>query len=103
LNDALDFLMATRTSRKKASAEETRRWNLATRYGLSPAQYEELMSKQRGMCALCGNEMKRPVVDHCHSTGKVRGILCHPCNIKLPVVEDMGWVMLAWGYLEGED
>lgn len=94
--------MTTRISRKKApSAKEKRRWNLATRYGITPAQYDELMAKQNGVCALCGGPMERPVVDHCHQTGRVRGILCHPCNIKLPAVEDMGWVMLAWAYLEG--
>lgn len=77
--------------------------NLATRYGLTPMQVEEMLAKQGGKCALCGGEMARPVIDHCHQTGAVRGILCHPCNIKLPAVEDMGWVMLAWAYLEGDD
>lgn len=74
--------------------------NLMARYGITPQQWDEMMEKQRGLCALCGGEMKRPVVDHCHQTGRVRGILCHPCNIKLPAAEDMGWLMLAWGYLE---
>ncbi|MCA8263300.1 endonuclease VII domain-containing protein [Burkholderia multivorans] len=73
-----------------------------TRYGMTPAQYDDLLKKQNGCCALCGGLMERPVIDHCHQTGKVRGILCHPCNIKLPAVEDMGWVMLAWAYLEGD-
>ena len=67
------------------------------------ADYDAMLAKQGGRCALCGGEMKRPVVDHCHQTGAVRGVLCHPCNIKLPAVEDMGWVMLAWAYLEGGD
>lgn len=68
--------------------EQKRAWNLKRRYGLSEAQYQALLQNQNMKCALCG--------------GEVRGILCHPCNIKLPVVEDMGWVMLAWAYLEGE-
>jgi len=96
--------MTTRTSRKKApSQEEKRRWNLATRYGITPEQYDGMLARQGGVCALCGGTMERPVVDHCHQTGRVRGILCHPCNIKLPAVEDMGWVMLAWAYLEGAE
>ncbi|PRF51359.1 hypothetical protein C6Q28_29465 [Burkholderia multivorans] len=95
--------MATRISRKKAaSADEKRRWNMMTRYGMTPAQYDDLLKKQNNCCALCGAPMERLVIDHCHQTGVVRGILCHPCNIKLPVVEDMGWVMLAWAYLEGD-
>jgi hypothetical protein len=94
--------MATRTSRKKAPSHVRREQNLASRYGISLADYEAMLAKQGERCALCADEMARPVVDHCHQTGVVRGILCHPCNIKLPVVEDMGWVMLAWAYLEGD-
>lgn len=95
--------MATPTSRKKApSAEKRREENLFTRYRMTAEDYRQRLAKQNGLCALCGGTMERPVVDHCHQTGKVRGILCHHCNIKLPVIEDMGWVMLAWGYLEGE-
>lgn len=90
-------------SLRRYRKDDKRKHNLKTRYGLTEADYDEMLEKQRGLCALCGDEMKRPVVDHCHETGKVRGILCHPCNIKLPAIEDMGWVMLAWGYLEGED
>lgn len=76
--------------------------DLKSRYGMTAAEYDSMLEKQRGVCALCGQPMARPVVDHDHQTGRVRGILCHPCNIKLPTVEDMGWVMLAWAYLEGE-
>jgi hypothetical protein len=95
--------MATRTYRKRPIAPRARReQNLSTRYGLTTADYDALMVKQNQMCALCGGSMQRPVIDHCHQTGKIRGIICHTCNIKLPVVEDMGWVMLAWAYLEGE-
>lgn len=96
--------MATRRFRTRNETPSQRRAaNLRRRYGLIEAQYQAMLTKQRNLCALCGNAMKRPVVDHDHQTGEVRGILCHPCNIKLPVVEDMGWVMLAWGYLEGAD
>jgi hypothetical protein len=95
--------MTTRKSRKRiveSNPETKRAWNMKTRYGLTPQQYTEMMKTQAMLCALCGGEMARPVIDHDHQTGRVRGILCHPCNIKLPVVEDMGWIMLAWAYLE---
>lgn len=96
--------MVGRTSpKKRPSAAMRREQNLSSRYGMTMADYRAMLARQNGACALCGGEMKRPVVDHCHQTGRVRGILCHPCNIKLPTVEDMGWVMLAWAYLEGPD
>ena len=84
---------------KNPTKEQRRRWNWATRYGLTAQQYADMMSRQNNLCALCQCPMERPVVDHDHLTGQVRGILCHPCNVKLPTVEDSGWVMLAWGYL----
>lgn len=87
---------------KNPTAAQRSRWNLSTRYGLTPEDLQRMVAEQGNLCALCGCPMQRPVVDHSHVTGKVRGVLCHPCNIKLPAVEDMGWVMLAWAYLEGE-
>lgn len=98
--------MTTQKSRRRIAESDPQRrraWNLKTRYGITEAEYTSILERQRGVCALCGGEMKRQVVDHCHQTGMVRGILCHACNIKLPVVEDMGWVMLAWAYLEGTE
>ena len=89
--------------KKLATSEQKRQWNLSSRYGLTTEQYAQILAKQGGVCALCDGVMERPVVDHCHQTKKVRGIICHPCNIKLPAVEDMGWVMLAWAYLEGSE
>lgn len=47
----------------------------------------------------CGCEPRRPVVDHDHETGIVRGIICHACNIKLPAVEDAGFLAAALRYL----
>jgi hypothetical protein len=58
-------------------------------YGIGSAQFDQIMAAQGGACALCGmqldGESKKTTahVDHCHSTGKVRGILCHQCNVLL--------------------
>lgn len=61
------------------------------KYGLSHSQYHALLVKQGNACAICGlqfesaptshaNLGRRPHVDHDHATGRVRGILCGPCN-----------------------
>lgn len=76
-----------------------RAWNLSTRYKMTPAQHAEIMASQGGKCAICGNVPSRPVVDHDHGTGKVRGILCHGCNIKLPAVEDAVFLRAALAYI----
>ena len=55
------------------------------RYGLTEETYAELLVLQEGVCAICrsagsGRRSDNFVVDHDHVTGKVRGLLCHPCN-----------------------
>ena len=56
-------------------------------YGITKQQYEELMHSQGGVCAVCKCKPDDPrcthghlVVDHCHKTGYVRGLLCSLCN-----------------------
>lgn len=52
------------------------------KYGLTIAQYDEKLQAQNGVCAICCQTVqgKRLFVDHNHSTGKVRGLLCSNCN-----------------------
>lgn len=68
------------------------------RYGLTNPQYEALVAKQQNMCALCPQPIKS--IDHCHSTGRVRGLLCHACNWALNRVEQPGWLDKASNYLK---
>lgn len=54
-----------------------------TKIRLSPRTYDKLMTDQSGLCAICG---KTPVgrklaVDHSHTTGQLRGLLCTRCNL----------------------
>jgi len=58
------------------------------RYGLTPAQFASLAQHQHGECAICAAMPKTLHVDHCHSTGKVRGLLCAWCNTGLGYFRD---------------
>jgi hypothetical protein len=60
---------------------------LAT-YGLTIANFEEMAANQRGRCAICNKRPDALVVDHCHETGVVRGLLCGPCNRAIGVLGD---------------
>lgn len=72
--------------------------NLRNRYGVTLAQFEFLLDSQENACAICGMELNadlsykghqaKPVVDHCHSTGNVRGILCNGCNLIIGHAKD---------------
>jgi hypothetical protein len=59
-------------------------------YGLTVAEYDEMFRKQNGVCAICksGNKGRRLCVDHDHKTGRVRGLLCNPCNWALGHMRD---------------
>lgn len=63
--------------------------NLWKNYKITSAQYFELLAKQNGKCAICGNISKQKLhVDHCHFTNKVRGLLCGSCNRGIGLFKD---------------
>lgn len=79
-----------------------RAWKLATKYGLTVAQYQALLSSQDGKCAICAVSLVKPCVDHNHKTGAVRGILCDGCNVGLGRFADNPQTLRrAADYLEG--
>lgn len=66
---------------------------LKARYGITLEDYEALLVKQNGVCAICEEECKtgeRLSVDHDHETGAVRGLLCRACNFRLGQIEKPG-------------
>jgi hypothetical protein len=83
---------------------KTREWVLRTKYSMTLAEYNELLASQNGVCAIClGNETygKAMPVDHDHTTGKVRGLLCHECNRALGIMkDDPALLRAAADYLE---
>ncbi len=59
-------------------------------YGLSPASFDDLLSRQDGRCAMCRKDLpdrSKICVDHDHDTGKIRGLLCYGCNMALGFYE----------------
>jgi len=79
------------TSCKDCEKERKLRSHLEKTYNLTLEEYNEMVSEQNNQCLLCFQEPSdvygRLVVDHCHKTGKVRGLLCRMCNIHLSKIE----------------
>jgi hypothetical protein len=74
-----------------AKTDEQRRDVILGRYGLTQASYLAMLEAQNGVCAVCSAPPKagRSLhVDHCHSSGKVRGLLCPNCNSALGHAKD---------------
>lgn len=94
-NIAYRLLHADRTKeRYKQNWPKYRTKRRLSLYNLTPEAYTELYNKQRGLCAICNKENLKKgkaaelCVDHCHTTGKVRGLLCHTCNQMLGLSHD---------------
>lgn len=68
--------------------------NLWKRYRLTAKQFLDLWNGQSGRCAICKRELDNPYIDHCHATGRVRGILCTKCNCGLGQFNDSAELVL---------
>lgn len=93
--------------RGKYNPVADRRKHLLRTYGITPERYDEMLEKQGHVCAICKRperiEGRNLCVDHCHSTGEVRGLLCNACNIALGKLEDnLESIKAAIRYLGGE-
>jgi len=82
-------LKAAAIAHAKANPEQTRCAKLRRNYGITLAEYDEMLEAQGGRCKIeaCRTDVPgghgRFHVDHNHETGKIRGLLCHRCNIGL--------------------
>lgn len=65
-------------------------------YKITEKQYDALLHKQNNKCAICNNTFnKTPHIDHSHTNGKVRGLLCNNCNQALGLIKDNTTTALA--------
>lgn len=96
---------------RAAHPENAHRQWIKCKYNITHDQYQEMLRLQNGVCAICKNgnihrtrwgvDSVRLVVDHCHTSKKVRGLLCHACNAGLGYFrENSNILKAAIGYLE---
>ena len=86
---------------KACRAIRGRQDHLMRQYGLTEAERDELIAGQGGVCCICLAALPEHV-DHCHETGRVRGVLCFSCNAALGQFKDRPDVIRrAATYVEG--
>lgn len=81
---------------KKARRKQIFRKSLLKRlYGMTPDDYTSRLAAQGGVCAVCKSSVVGGrhaqgtfIIDHCHTTGAVRGLVCNRCNLALGVIKD---------------
>lgn len=61
-------------------AKYNRKRSLLTKYNMTPEEFTYMVMEQGGVCAICGLVPSALYVDHDHTTGAVRGLLCQKCN-----------------------
>lgn len=69
-----------------------RKHELMKQYGITPMEYDDMLERQEYLCAICSTDTPGHkgmfMVDHCHGTGVVRGLLCNTCNSGLGMFKD---------------
>lgn len=81
---------------------------LQSKYGITLDNYQQMLIEQNNSCRICGtltadksNISRRFAVDHCHTTGKVRGLLCIKCNAGIGMFNDnLDILISAVSYLQ---
>lgn len=94
---------------KEKSPHIWRDQRLRASFGITLVDYHRMLDAQGGVCATCGEaerrrrggKLTRLAVDHCHSTGAIRGLLCSPCNQAIGLFrDDPDLLRKAAAYLE---
>ena len=88
------------------NADYYRNYNFKKRYGITVEVWEKIFIAQNKKCAICNGEGNKRgwALDHCHKTGAVRGILCHPCNTAIGFfADDPDRLRSAAAYLEKKE
>lgn len=92
---------ATRRAWHHANPDSVKRTRLKMAYGITPEQYDEMLVAQEHRCAVCRTDTPTGkgmwFIDHCHTTGKVRGVLCSFCNSMLGYARDNPSILAAGG------
>ena len=85
---------------KPENAAKVRGYWLGRKFKVSLDDYDRMFAEQNGTCAICGSPDSGGVgphfsVDHCHTTGKIRGLLCRSCNVGIGNFQDNPETMAA--------
>lgn len=105
-NENTDEINARRRAAYHEDKTKAIAWNLKRYYGITLEFYNQMMRNQNNKCAVCeisqGDSDRRFSVDHCHTTGRIRGLLCTNCNRGLGLLkDDPKLIESAIRYLEG--
>lgn len=86
--------------------KQRRKYRLASKYGITPERYDEMVAEQGSRCRICGTDDPKTKhgfwhIDHCHATGVLRSLLCGTCNTGLgSFFDNPDWLIRAAEYVQ---
>lgn len=87
-----EVYLSWRERNKESIKKKSKAYDLRKQFGITLEDYNQMFNNQNGCCAICnkhqGEFKKALAVDHNHSTGKIRGLLCFKCNTFLGKAND---------------
>lgn len=84
------------TGKARPRSEAQWDWHTKNKYGVTSQQVADMFEDQAGACAICGSSLFDSChIDHCHTTGKIRALLCRGCNQGLGSFNDSPEALLA--------
>ena len=99
-------LRENQNARRRRDPERYLEWKYRSQFGIGVEDYDRILAEQGGVCAICKTDKPsggkaRFSVDHCHETGKVRGLLCNLCTAGIGFLkDDVAVLVAATQYLE---
>ncbi len=107
-----DLCSSKRKLYRSKNVEKLKNDKLKNNYNITLQEYNALFEKQNGKCAICGTNKyttdyrtgkdRSLYIDHCHTTGIVRGLLCNACNLGLGKFKDSRELIVkTLNYLDG--
>lgn len=90
-----------KTAKEKFGRTRSRAYELKHYYGITQVDYDSMLEKQGGVCAICKTKPEKNLaVDHCHDSKTVRGLLCRRCNSAIGLFdEDLTKMNAAMDYI----
>ncbi len=106
-NDNKEYLCLKGKEYRKKNPQSGHKSKLKLKYNITIEQYNILFDMQQGKCKICNKietcknqgTIMNLSVDHCHKTGKIRGLLCHKCNKGLGLFGDNSKITLFNAYM----
>ena len=78
--------------RNKQATDRNKKRHQIKSYGITDKDYYKIYDKQHGECLICEQKFDVLCIDHCHSTGEIRGLICSKCNSGIGFLKDNAYL-----------